>query len=181
MGVKKYNVIYADPPWTYQNKKTGGSMKSGALAKYPTMSIDELKVMDIPAAKDCVLFMWATVPLMPEAIDLVTAWGFKYKTMITWRKIMSLGMGFWFRGQCEHLIVAVKGNVKAFRCQHPNFIQHKALKHSEKPEVFRQLIEQVTPTMTDRLELFARKETEGWDVFGNEVAESIDITIRLAV
>ena len=98
-------------------------------------------------------------------------WGFKYKTMLTWRKIMSLGMGYWFRGQCEHLLLGVKGKVKAFRLQECNFIQCKAEKHSKKPEAFRQLIERATANMPtqDRIELFARQKTPGWDVWGNEV------------
>src|SRR5690349_18054715 len=112
-----YNVILADPPWSYSNKKTGGSMKSGSESKYPTMTLDELKEMNIPADKNSVLFLWATVPLLPEAFEVMKAWGFKYKTMITWRKIESNGMGFWWRGQTEHLLFRVRGNVKAFRMQ----------------------------------------------------------------
>ncbi len=178
--MKKYNVIYADFPWSYDNKKTGGSMKSGADAHYETMSVERLcsmrhnELRDI-IAKDCVLFFWATVPLMPEAFQVLEAWGFKYKTMITWRKIMSLGMGFWYRGQCEHLIVATKGKVKAFRMQECNFIQCKSEKHSKKPQAFRELIERSITKIENpvKLELFARSESEGWDVFGNQVENSI--------
>lgn len=170
-----FQVIYADPPWSYKNKKTGGSMISGAEAKYPTMSVDEICSLQIPADKNAVLFLWATVPLMPEAFQVMQAWGFKYKTMITWRKIMSLGMGFWWRGQCEHLLFGVKGNVKAFRMQEPNFIQAKAEKHSQKPHAFRELIERATPHLPDKLEMFARNKFEGWHCWGNEVNSSIEI------
>lgn len=170
-----FQVIYADPPWSYRNKKTGGSMISGAEAKYPTMSVDEICSLQIPADKNAVLFLWATVPLMPEAFQVMQAWGFKYKTMITWRKIMSLGMGFWWRGQCEHLLFGVKGNVKAFRMQEPNFIQTKVEKHSQKPQAFRELIERATPHLPNKLELFARNKFEGWHCWGNEVESSIDI------
>lgn len=173
---KKYQVIYADPPWSYKNKRTGGTMKSGADAHYPTMTISEIQSLKIPAAKNSVVFLWATVPLLPEAFSVLDAWGFKYKTMITWRKIMSLGMGFWWRGQCEHLLFGVKGNVKAFRMQEPNFIQEKVCKHSEKPEVFRAMIERATPHLPDKLEMFARgTPASGWDVFGNEVENSIEL------
>ena len=84
---------------------------------------------------------------------------------------MSLGMGYWFRGQCEHLLMGTKGKVKAFRLQECNFIQTKVGKHSQKPEEFRQLIERATAKMplTNRIELFARQKTEGWDVWGNEI------------
>ena len=178
-----YDIIYADPPWAYRNKKTGGSMVSGAEAKYPTMSVDEISALPIKdiASKNSVLFMWATVPLMPEAFQVMKAWGYKYKTMITWRKIMSLGMGYWFRGQCEHLLLGVRGQVKAFRLQEPNFIQAKVLAHSEKPEEFRQLIERATSKMPSRnaVELFARRSVAGWDVFGNQVEGSIRLpTLR---
>lgn len=169
----KYNVIYADPPWSYSNKRTGGSMISGAEAKYPTMHIDDICAMEIPSDKNAVLFLWATVPLMPEAFRVMDAWGFEYKTMITWRKVMSLGMGFWWRGQCEHLLFGVKGKVKAFRMQESNFIQCKVEKHSQKPIVFHELIERATPHLTNKLELFARREREGWNVFGNQVENSI--------
>lgn len=170
---KKYQIIYADPPWSYRNKNTGGSMKSGAGAKYPTMSIQEICELPVKeiADKNSVLFLWATVPLLPEIFEVLPAWGFKYKTMLTWRKIMSLGMGFWFRGQCEHLILGVRGKVKAFRLQEANFIQCKALRHSQKPEEFRQLIERAIINMPEqnKIELFARQKTDGWDAWGNEV------------
>lgn len=172
---KKYQIIYADPPWSYKNKKTGGSMKSGAIAKYPTMTIKEiceLPIADI-ADKNSVLFLWATVPLLPEAFEVMKEWGYKYKTMITWRKIMSLGMGFWFRGQTEHLLLGVRGKVKAFRIQKANFIQCKAEKHSQKPKEFRDLIEMTK--LTPKIELFARQKTKGWDVWGNEVESDIEL------
>jgi N6-adenosine-specific RNA methylase IME4 len=174
---KLYQVIYADPPWAYRNKKTGGSMISGAEAKYQTMTQQQICSMKLPVDKNAVLFLWATVPLMREAFEVLDAWGFQYKTMITWRKIMSLGMGYWFRGQCEHLLLGVHGKVKAFRVQEPNFLQTKVLRHSEKPEEFRQLIERATIELPNKLELFARKPSVGWDVYGNEVADSIRLPV----
>ena len=173
--MKKYQIIYADPPWSYRNKKTGGSMKSGAGAKYPTLAVQEiceLPIKDI-ADSNSVLFLWATVPLLPEAFEVMAAWGYKYKTMLTWRKIMSLGMGFWFRGQTEHLLLGVKGKVKAFRVQKPNFIQCKVGRHSQKPQEFRELIEMTG--LQPRIELFAREKTDGWDVWGNEVDSDIEL------
>lgn len=197
--MKKYNVIYADPPWNYDNKKTGGSMESGAVKKYKTMTNEKIAQMPIAdiTTKDCICFMWVTVPLLPEGLATLNAWGFKYKTMLTWRKIMSMGMGYWFRGQTEHLIVGVKGNVKAFRQQKANFFesevfeldecyQSKAGKHSQKPHHFRELINKAVKVSFEepvKLELFARSregffpdyEYEGWDVFGNQVNNSITI------
>jgi len=167
---KKYQIIYADPPWAYDNKNTGGSLSSGANNKYPTLSLDEIKQLPVKSIsdKDCVLFLWATVPLLPEAFEVLDAWGFNYKTMLTWRKIMSLGMGYWFRGQTEHLLLGVKGNVKAFRHQEANFIQTHVLSHSKKPHKFRLLIEKATKGLEPRIELFARTKIHGWDTWGND-------------
>lgn len=152
-------------------------MSSGALSHYPTLSVEEICNLPIPEItdKNAVLFLWATVPLLPEAFQVMNAWGFNYKTMVTWRKVMSLGMGFWFRGQTEHLLLGVKGKVKAFRLQEPNFIQAKVLKHSEKPHEFRQLIERATPAFPAKIELFARQKHPGWHSWGNEVSNDIDV------
>lgn len=152
-------------------------MISGAESKYSTMMLAEicaLPIRDIVSANS-VLFLWATTPLKWEAFEVMRAWGFTYKTTIYWRKIMSLGMGFWFRGQVEELLVGIRGKVKAFRVQEPNFIQAKMLAHSEKPEEFRRLIERATVQMPsqNRVELFARRRVDGWDAFGNEVEGSI--------
>ncbi len=166
----KFNTILADPPWPYDNIHTGGSMKSGAADKYETMSLEEIKALPISsiAEKNSVLFLWATVPMLPEALDVLRSWNYKYKHMLTWRKIMSLGMGWYFRNQCEHLLVGIRGNIKAFRCQRPNFIETKALGHSEKPEEFRVLIEEATKNIRNRrmIELFARRESYGWTCWG---------------
>ncbi len=144
-------------------------MKSGAAHKYPTLSLEEIKnlpVKDI-CEKNCVLFLWATVPLLPEALEVLSAWGFEYKTAIFWKKIMFLGMGYWFRGQVEILLMGIKGKVKAFHIQKPNFIQAKVGKHSEKPNEVYELLDEVP--LNPRIELFARKVKEGWDAWGNEV------------
>lgn len=166
---KKYQILYVDPPWSYRNKKTGGSMKSGAEAKYKTLPLDEICNLNIKsiADKNCVLFLWATVPLLPEAFETMKAWGFKYKTTIFWRKIRSLGLGFWFRGQVEVLLLGIRGKVKAFRIQKANFIQTKSLKHSHKPKEFRELIEMCG--LKPRIELFATEKVEGWDAIGYEI------------
>ena len=171
----KYQIIYADPPYSYRNKRTGGSMISGSDAKYPVMSIDEiakLPVSDI-ADKDSVLFLWTTTPMLQDAFYIMNEWGFKYKTAIYWRKIMSLGMGFWYRGQVEVCLLGIRGNIKAFRIQKANFIQTKALRHSEKPVEMRQLIEETG--LEPKIELFARHKVEGWSCWGDEVHSDIEL------
>ena len=144
-------------------------MNSGSASKYQVLSTDQICTLPINniAEKDCILFLWATTPLLPDAFKVMDAWGFKYKTAIYWRKIMSLGMGFWFRGQVELCLLGIKGKVKAFRCQHPNFIQCKVGKHSEKPKEFSELIQPFI--IKPAIELFARKEREGWTCIGNNI------------
>lgn len=172
---KRYGVIYVDPPWSYENERTGGSMSSGAVQQYPTMSMHELHEMRVSnlAADDCVLFLWAVVPLLPEAFELMKWWGFHYKTMITWEKRGRLGMGWWLRTQTEVLLVGVHGrNVKPFHAQRKNVVKARARIHSAKPAKFRRLIERLAAhsvTNGERIELFARQPHAGWDVWGNEV------------
>lgn len=170
---EKYQVIYADPPWSYRNKKTGRDMKHGAAQKYSTMTMQE--ILSLPVSeisdRDSALFLWATTPLLREAFEVMDAWGFKYKTAIYWRKIMSLGMGYWFRGQVEVCLLGVRGRVKAFHLQRANFIQSKARKHSQKPDEMYDLIEQTG--LNPKIELFAREKRPGWDSWGNEIESDI--------
>ena len=152
-------------------------MKSGSKDKYSTMSLDEICSLDINliSSKDCCLFLWATTPLLPEAFAVMDAWNFKYKTAIYWRKLMSLGMGFWFRGQVEVCLIGVKGNIKAFHSQKPNFIQSKVRKHSQKPDNLYSIIEELD--LEPKIELFARQRREGWDAYGNELSDTIQKVI----
>ena len=185
MSKKKYEVVYADPPWSYKfNKPTaskGGSKGDGYSAGvnyyYDTMTMQEIKEMPLKelTAKNAVLFMWATNPLLPEALETMKEWGFKYKTCITWKKERCKGMGYWFRGHTEHLLFGVKGKVKAFRSLEHNIQSFPVEKHSKKPDWFRKLIEDNTIDMPNKIELFARQNTKNWDVFGNEVKNSITI------
>lgn len=173
--MKQYQLIYADPPWQYRNKNTGGSMNSGADKKYQVMSLPDicnLPIFDI-TDKNCALFLWTTTPMLPDAFKVMRSWGFEYKTALYWRKIMSLGLGFWYRGQVELVLLGIKGKLKAFRLQKANFIQTKALRHSEKPVEMRRLIE--ATGLMPRIELFARQKVDGWDVWGNEVESDIEL------
>lgn len=187
MSGKKYNVIYADPPWSYENtslKADDAGKEISVDDRYDLMSLEDLKQMPIKelADKDSVCFMWATNPLLPEALELLKAWGFRYKTMLTWKKTSC--SGYWFMGITEHILFGVRGNVKAFRSGELNFYACKSGGHSQKPHYFRELISKVVKKSFDnpvKLELFARSrenmfpdyEYEGWDVFGNQVNNSI--------
>ncbi len=184
--MKKYNVIYADPPWSY-NRNTGWDYKQGSESKYTVNSLDNIKQLPFThlIQDNALCFMWATVPLIIEGFDVLKAWGFEYKTMLTWHKT-HLGMGYWFRGCCEHILMGVKGQVKAFNMQRENFYESGVGSHSQKPHYFRELIStavKVSFEHPQKLELFARSregffpdyEYEGWDVYGNEVNNSIKL------
>ena len=174
--MKQYNVIYADPPWRYEQK----SLQGAAQKHYPTMSIDELcalPVMSI-AAKDCILFLWTTFPMIPEALRLIEAWGFKYKTVaFVWLKqnrkspTWFYGLGFWTRGNAEICLLAKRGSPKRQSASVHQFIISPIEEHSKKPDTTR---DRIVSLMGDvpRIELFARQKTEGWDVWGNEAPGS---------
>lgn len=182
---KKYSVIYADPPWQFNNKKTGGSMKSGAASHYLTTGIEGLKripVKDI-TADDAILIMWYVGAMPQEAIDLVNAWGFTLKNMngFVWNKLTVkgkpfFGMGFYTRAGSESAIIAVKGKGSKLIDNHGvrAVISAPIDEHSKKPSEFREAIVELCGDVT-RLEMFARESSEGWDVFGNEAPDSIDI------
>jgi len=180
----KFKCIVCDAPWLYRNKKTGGSMVSGASTKYTTLSLDDLCSLPVKeiADKNAVLFLWVTTPLKYEIAQsgLVEKWGFRYISTIYWNKLGRLGLGYWYRGQVEECWMCTRGNVKAWRTQLPNIIQSKVRKHSEKPEEFFQMIEPSLDTfdMNPRLEMFARTVRPGWHAIGEEITGN-DIRIDL--
>lgn len=166
-------VIYADFPWQYSNKKTGGSHTSGAAQKYETLSLDELARLPIVRtfAPTSVLFSWATTPFGKAPYELMEAWGYRYITEIYWHKLGKRGTGYWFIGEVEKLLFGIRGKVPAFRSGVPNHLAlPKDPKHSRKPAEFRRLIEQVTdvPALRPlrRLELFATETSPGWRARG---------------
>lgn len=142
---------------------------------YKTMNLEDIKNMKIGkiAHKDSVLFLWATVPMILEAFEVLSAWGYKYKTMLFWRKPGRGGLGFWFRGQIEIIILGVKGNVKAFHTNISNVTEAPRRKHSQKPNEFYEILESLK--IKPRIELFARQKRKGWDVWGNEVRSNIKL------
>lgn len=176
---KKYQVIYADPPWSFNSKKTGGSMKSGALAQYNTMSIEDLKAMPVEAitTDDAILIMWYVGSQPQEALDLAKAWGFTVKNMngFVWDKLTVkgnpvFGMGFYTRAGSESALIAIKGKAGNLIADHSVRAVRKAKigAHSQKPDEFRSDIVQMCGDVP-RLEMFARQSAQGWDCFGNEV------------
>ncbi len=178
--MRKYKIIYADPPWSYNDKMSGHSFSLDH--EYKTQSknwIADLPVKDI-TDKDCVLFLWAVSPLLPEALEVIKAWGFKYKTLaFVWSKETKNGkkvknLGRWTMGNVELCFLAVKGKPKRICRNIYQLVEAERTKHSQKPNEVRKRIVELMGDLP-RLEMFARQHTIGWDVFGDEVKDSITL------
>lgn len=165
---KLYGVIYADPPWRFEPRSRETGMDRAADNHYPTMTLDAIKALPVPAADDSVLFLWATAPMLPQALEVMVAWGFAYKSSAVWLKTRP-GTGYWFRNRHEILLVGTRGDIPApAPGEQPESVIEKAQGgHSAKPAVFADMIERLYPTMP-KLELFARQARPGWDAHGNE-------------
>lgn len=175
---QKYNIVYADPPWSYKDKASAG--KRGAYYKYDLMTLEEIKSIPIQqiCANDCILFIWVTFPQLQEGLDTIKAWGFEYKTVgFVWikrnkRKIYSwfMGMGNWTRSNAEVCLIGVRGNVKRVGGGVRSIIDTPIEGHSKKPDIVRKRIIELVGDLP-RIELFARESKTGWDVMGNQIAE----------
>lgn len=179
-----YSIIYADPPWTYRDKAVAG--KRGAGFKYPTLDLPALRRLPVAdlAAADSVLFLWATWPLLPQAIELMSAWGFQYRTIgFIWVKStrtgekLFWGMGNWTRSNSEICLLGVRGNPRRASAGVHSVIQAPVRAHSQKPAEVR---DRIVALMGDlpRIELFARDLVLGWDAWGNEVMSDLDLQPR---
>jgi N6-adenosine-specific RNA methylase IME4 len=166
LGEKVYGVIYADPPWKFV---TGFTNTSVADNYYPCMPTEQIKTLKVPAATDCVLFLWATVPMLDQAIEVMKAWGFTYKSAVIWEKDRS-GTGYWTLNTVEILLIGTRGSILAPSPgeQPPQVIKAPRGRHSEKPVAFAQMIERLYQNVP-KIEMFARERRPGWDVWGNEV------------
>ena len=173
---KKYNIIYADPPWRFRLWNNKAS-RSCADNHYPTMklsSIKNLPVMDL-ADENCVLFLWATAPCLDECIKTAQAWGFTYKTVgFVWIKTnkhnnrIFTGMGYWSRSNAEFCLLCTRGKPHRVHTNIHQVVFAPRREHSRKPDTMRNRIVALCGDVP-RIELFARQRTEGWDVWGNEV------------
>ena len=170
---KTYSVIYADPPWSYRD---GRNPRGGADRHYSCMSMKDLGTLDVAslAAPDAFLFMWATMPLLPQAIDLMPKWGFTYKTCaFTWIKTtksggFAVGPGHYTRANAELCLLGIKGKPQRVSKSVRQVISAPRGRHSAKPPEVRDRIVTLCGDVP-RIELFAREKTPGWDVWGNEV------------
>ena len=184
--MKKYKVIYADPPWAYKVWSKKGAGRS-AGSHYPTMDIASIKALPVGelADKDCALFLWITFPMLREAWGVMDAWGFTFKTVaFVWikqcRKSEGLftGMGYWTRANAEICLLATRGRPKRAARDVKQVILSHVERHSQKPEEARRRIEALMGDVP-RIELFARASPPGWDVWGNEVASDIRLAERM--
>lgn len=184
---KKYKIIYADPPWTYDDKLTGGKVWGGLDKHYPQMTNEELKALPINQIMDddCILFMWCTWPKIKDGLDVIESWGFEYKTAaFVWFKTFNgrthRGMGRWTRSNSEYVLLARKNKVsrKSARISQiiqsiedfdfmPETIKQEIMGHSKKPDTVRKKIIELVGDLP-RIELFARTKVHGWDVWGND-------------
>lgn len=162
----EFNVLLADPPWKYDFSETGSRKVE---TQYPTMTLEDIKKLNPPSSINSVLFLWATAPKLKEALMVMESWGFVYKSQLVWDKMM-IGMGYWFRGQHELLLVGIKGKVSPPKPENrtSSVLKEKRKGHSQKPERIYRIIEQMVPG-GKYLELFARNGRKGWTSWGNEV------------
>lgn len=172
---KKYGVILADPEWRFEVYSRETGMDRAADNHYPTSCTEAIAERDVPsiAADDCVLFLWATAPMMPDALDVMKAWGFEYKSQCIWKKDR-IGTGYWFRNVHELWLVGTRGNIPApaMGTQFPSVIEAPVCAHSAKPECFLEMIEAYFPTLP-KIELNRRGPPRpGWDAWGNETVDS---------
>lgn len=188
-----YDVIVVDPPWAYGS---GGAPSRTAESHYKTIGnngkeinrktgagIDSI-IKSVPveqwSAKNSHLYLWATNPKLPFAFDVMRAWGFEYKTTLTWVKTavsgapIRSGMGWFFRGATEHVLFGVRGNKPiAPALRQPNILLAGRGEHSEKPDEFYRILDAIYSPGDRRIDVFARRVRAGWDAYGNELGESI--------
>ena len=188
---KKYDIIYADPPWDYGGKmqfdKTGTLESNADLSKkifissanfkYPTVKTKELKKIPIAeiSKDDCLLFLWVTNPHLGQGIELGQAWGFDFKTVaFVWNKMVH-NPGQYTMSYCEMCLVFKRGRIPKPRGtrNEKQLLSAPRGEHSVKPSEVREAIERMFPTQ-DRIELFARQRSAQWDVWGLDVREEYE-------
>lgn len=173
----RYGAIYADPPWSFRNWSAKGTGRN-AVSHYDCLDFDTLAKLPVQdcAADDSVLFLWATDPLLPKAMELIDAWGFEFKTVaFYWVKLNSAakseasyftGLGYWTRANPEQCLLATRGKPSRRAKDVRKLIVDRRREHSRKPDQVRDRIERLVPG--PYVELFARESKNGWDCWGNQ-------------
>ena len=167
----QFQIIYADPPWEYDNS----GFSQSAASHYPTMNTDKICALPIVqiAADDAVLLLWVTAPMLPDGLRVLGAWGFEYVTCIVWVKPSGPGIGWWTDGCAELMLIGKRGKSvhPAFRLQ--SVMEYAVTEHSKKPAEVYKIIEDAW-YHNPKVELFARNEREGWTYWGNEVGGGVE-------
>jgi N6-adenosine-specific RNA methylase IME4 len=165
-----FDVISVDPPWPYEgeskNVTSFDSVGRRVANPYPEMSIEDIKKIEMPLMDDAVVLLWTTHRFLPDAFDILKEWGLDYKATLVWNK-EKIGMGAWFRMQCEFCIVGVKGKPYWHNTTFRDILNEPRREHSRKPDSFFEMIESIT--LGRRLEYFSREKRNGWEVFGNDI------------
>ena len=178
--MKRYQVIYADPPWRFATYSDKGKKRSAEM-HYPTLPVEAIRTLPVNelAADDCVLFLWVTMPSLIEGLTVMKAWGFTYKTVaFVWVKknpkaeSLFWGMGYWTRSNVEVCLLGTKGHPSRVSASVHQVIISRVEEHSKKPDEVRDRIVKLMGEVP-RIELFARQKVLGWDAWGNEVDSDI--------
>lgn len=184
---KKYNIIYADPAWKFKYYGKSDDRYRRAEGHYTVTSLEDMKKIKIEdmADENCALFMWAIYPMLPQAIELMESWGFKFKTVaFTWVKKNKtnnkffFGMGYWTRANCEICLLGTRGKPKRINSSIPQLIIAERREHSRKPDEIRERIVNLLGDLP-RIELFARQRIEGWDAWGNQLPDDKQETLKV--
>jgi N6-adenosine-specific RNA methylase IME4 len=183
LPTERYNVIVADPEWRFEPWSRNTGMDRAADNHYPTSVVEAIMARDVAsiAADDCVLFLWATAPILPQALAVMAAWRFEYKTHVIWHKLRSggaRGTGYWATGEHELLLIGTRGHIPApATAMCASLIAAPWERHSAKPEIFLQLIEQQFPTVP-KIELNRRGAARvGWSAWGDEAQPTINADV----
>ena len=181
---RRYDIIYADPPWSYRDKAHAG--QRGVEYKYKSLSERGVAALDVPsiASDDAALFLWVTPPQLDVGLRVVEAWGFQYKTIaFVWIKTyqksgkLFFGMGNWTRANAEVVLLGIRGRPKRIDAGVHQVVMSPLGAHSAKPPEVR---ERIVTLLGDRprIELFARERPDGWDTWGNQVECDVDLPMR---
>jgi N6-adenosine-specific RNA methylase IME4 len=167
---KKYHVIAIDPPWAYEEKGGFSSSEYDAESNrgavdYPTMTVEQIKKIELPEAEDCVLFLWTTHAFLKDSFDILEQWGYKYKATLVWDKV-KMGIGRTVRMQVEFCLIGVKGNPIINGSSERDIITEARREHSRKPEAFYSMVERMC--IGNKLDYFSRQNRENWEHYGAE-------------
>jgi len=163
----KFEVIVIDPPWDYDTKAYDPINRRGIIP-YPSIPTENLKQIQIPAAENCVMWLWTTHQFIWDAKDIMDVWGFEYKSILVWDK-EKMGVGKWLRKQVEFCLLGIKGKPIIDLTSQRDIIYESRREHSRKPECFYEMVEEVC--VGRKLDYFSRSEREGWQIYGNDTTK----------